>query len=131
MRKKTETKIGCILTAALFVLIAVLYSQFYSPNNTQQSESDEISWAAAAEKCKARYKTISPSWKVKVPNCRKRTDDDHYYYFSWTRPVSIFIEDENGQKSANKGKCQVEKKTGEIVYMTLNKSVVINKSKKK
>lgn len=131
MKKNADTKIGCILTAALFVLITVLYSQFYSPINTQRSESDEISWVAAAEKCKAQYRTISSSWKVKVPNCRKRTEDDQYYYFSWTRPVSIFIEEANGQKSANEGKCQVEKKSGEIVYMTLNKSEVVNKIEKK
>lgn len=131
MRKNTGTKIGCILTATLFVLIALLYSRFYSPRNVQQPEIDGISWAAAAEKCKARYRTISSSWKVKVPNCRKRTEDDQYYYFSWTKPMSIFIEEANGKKSANKGKCQVEKKTGEIVYMTLNKSEVINKIEKK
>ena len=131
MRKNTDTKIGCVLTAGLFILIAVLYSRFYSPRDIQQPESDEISWVDAVEKCKARYRTIGSSWKVKVPNCRKRTEDDLYYYFSWVRPVSIFVEEANGKKSANKGKCQVEKKSGEIVYMTFNKDVVINKIKKK
>lgn len=126
MRKKTETKIGCVLTAGLFVLIAVLSSQFYSPVNNQQSKGSGISWVDAVEKCKARYRTISASWKVKVPNCRKRTENDQYYYFFWTKPVSIFVEQADGQKSANNGQCQVEKETGEIVYMTLNKNVVIN-----
>lgn len=126
MRKKTETKIGCVLTVGLFVLIAVLSSQFYSPENDQQSKEDGVSWVNAVEKCKARYRTISASWKVKVPNCRKRTEDDEYYYFFWKKPVAIFIEEATGRKSANNGQCRVEKETGEIVYMTLNKQVVIN-----
>lgn len=131
MSKKTETKIGCILTAGLFVLIAVLSSRYYSPINDQQSEGGGISWVDAVEKCKTRYRTISDSWKVKVPNCRKRTEDDQYYYFFWTKPVAIFIEQANGQKSVNEGQCQVEKETGEIVYMTLDRSVVVNKIENK
>lgn len=130
MKKNHDAKIGCLLTAALFVLIAVLYKGFPF-NNAPLPPSDEISWAKAAEKCKDGYRNLHSSWKVKVPNCRKRTEDDTYFYYYWTRPVSIFVEQANGKKSANKGECQVEKKSGKIVYMTFNKSVVVDKRVKK
>jgi len=126
VKKNLDTKIGCFLTAILFVLIAVLYKGF--PFKTSPPPpSDEISWAKAVEKCKTRYENLQESWEVKVPNCRKRTEDEDYFYFYWTKPVSIFVTTSGGQKSANKGKCQVEKKSGAIVYMTFNKSVVVDK----
>ena len=125
MRKSGETKIGCFLTAALFVLIAVLYKGV-SFLNPVPSPSDEISWAKAAEKCKDRYRNIHESWRVKVPNCRKRTEDENLYYFYWRKPISIFVEQANGQKSANSGDCFVDKKSGEIVYMSFNKSIVVD-----
>ena len=127
MKKNLDTKIGCFLTAMLFVLIAVLYTRFPFVGSNESVDTGEISWADAAEKCKARYKTISSSWKIKVPNCRKRTDDEDYFYFYWRRPVSIFVEQPNGKKSSNNGTCQVAKKSGEIVYMTFNKSVIVEK----
>lgn len=127
MKKNIDTKIGCFLTAALFVSIAVLYRGLPFFSNATPPPSDEISWARAAEKCKTRYENLHDSWKVKIPNCRKRTEDDNYFYFYWTKPVSIFVTQSNGKKSANKGKCQVAKKSGDIVYMTFNKSVVVDK----
>jgi len=130
VRKNIDTKIGCLLTAVLVVLIAVLYKGFPF-NNTPPPPSDEISWAKAAEKCKTRYKNLYSSWKVKVPNCRKRTEDEKYFYYYWKKPVSIFVEQANGKKSANKGECQVDKKSGEIVYMTFNKSIVVDTLPKK
>jgi hypothetical protein len=45
--------------------------------------------------------------------------------------MAIFVEESNGRKSANKGECQVDKKSGKIVYMTFNKSIVVNKIQKK
>ena len=126
MKKNLDTKIGCLLTAALFVLIAVLYRGFPF-SNSPPPPSDEISWARAVEKCKTRYENLHDSWKVKIPNCRKRTEDDSYFYFYWTKPMSIFVTQSKGKKSANKGKCQVDKKSGTIVYMTFNKSVVVDK----
>lgn len=126
MRKTVDTKIGCLLTAALFVLIAVLYKgvAFLEP---KPAPSDEISWAKAAEKCKDRYRTIHESWRVKIPNCRKRTEDEELFYFYWRKPLSIFVEQANGHKSANNGDCFVHKKSGEIVYMSFNKSIVVDK----
>ena len=128
MRKSLDTKIGCLLTAGLFVLIAVLYKgvSFLDP---EPPPSDHISWAKAAEKCKDRYKNIYDSWKVKIPNCRKRTEDDHTFYFYWKKPLSIFVEQSNGKKSANNGECFVDKKSGKIIYMTFNKSVVVDRRK--
>ena len=130
MKKNIDTKIGCLLTAALFVLIAVLYKGVPFLN-TPSPPSDEISWARAAEKCKTRYENIHDSWKVKIPNCRKRTEDDSYFYFYWKKPMAIFVEQANGKKSANKGECRVAKKSGKIVYMTFNRSVVVDKLPKK
>ena len=125
MRKSGGTKIGCFLTAALFVLIALLYRGVDFLNPTPPP-SDEISWAKAAEKCKDRYRNIHESWRVKVPNCRKRTEDENLHYFYWRKPVSIFVEQANGHKSANNGDCFVDKKSGKIVYMSFNKSIVVD-----
>lgn len=124
-----DTKIGCLLTAVLFVLIAVLYKGFSFDDPLPSS--DQISWAKAAEKCKDRYKNLHNSWKVKIPNCRKRTDDDHYFYYYWKKPLAIFVEQSNGRKSVNEGECQVDKSSGEIVYMTFNASVVVDKRPQK
>lgn len=126
VKKNLDTKIGCFLTAVLFVLIAVLYKGLPF-NKALPPPSDEISWARAVEKCKTRYENLNDSWKVKIPNCRKRTDDENYFYFYWTKPVSIFVTQSNGEKSANKGECRVAKKSGDIVYMTFNKRVVVDK----
>ena len=130
MKRNIDTKIGCLLTAVLFVLIAVLYKGFPF-NNTPPPPTGEISWAKAVEKCKSKYENLHHSWKVKIPNCKKRTDDKTYFYFYWSKPMAIFVEQSNGKKSANKGECRVEKKSGEIVYMTFNKSEVINTLPKK
>ncbi len=108
------------------IAIALLYNG-WPFNRTPAPTTDEISWARAAEKCKARYETLNSEWKVKIPNCRKRTEDENSFYFYWQKPMAIFVEQPSGKKSANKGTCEVDKKSGEIVYMTFNKSVVVAK----
>jgi len=92
---------------------------------------DGVSWVAAVEKCKRKYEAYRPSGQVKAPNCRKRTEDSEYFYFSWTKPLAIIIRQSDGKLVKTAGKCQVSKESGEIVSMTLGKAVLVKKAGKK
>ena len=96
----------------------------------EKLETDAISWAAAVEKCKAKYKSQRPAGTIKVSNCRKRLWDDEYFYFYWSKPLLIFIKEADGRQSKKSGTCQVARESGEIVYMTLNDTILVKKKGK-
>ncbi len=126
MKKKKSSNAGCILGIAIFLLITISSSVYYRNYKKPLPLSDTISWADAAEKCKAQYKAQRPAGMVKVSNCRKRTEDDDFFYFFWKRPLSIFIKNSDGGQDAYPGTCQVARKSGKIVHLTLNKKVLVN-----
>lgn len=130
MPKKNSSRTGCIFLLVTFSLIIIASFLFYPEPGNKEKPSGKISWADAAEKCKAKYKAQRPAGVVKVPNCRKRTEDDDFFYFIWRKPLSIFIKHSKGSQKAYPGTCQVSRESGEIVYLTLNKRVLVNKLKK-
>ncbi len=130
MKKKKIYRAGCLFVVIVFFLIAMFTTMFKQTPRDQPLASDSLSWAAAAEKCKARYKAQRPAGMVKVANCKKRTADDNFFYFSWKKPMSIFIRNSNGEQHSYPGTCQVARKSGEIVHLTLNKKVLVNTIKK-
>ena len=65
-------------------------------NDQSPPETDTISWADAVEKCKSKYEAYRPG-QIKAPNCRKRTEDADYFYFSWSKPLTIFVEKSDSQ----------------------------------
>jgi hypothetical protein len=132
MKSKISSRTGCIAAVAFFFLIAISSSWYYRHVKEQSPRAaDGISWAAAVEKCKNKYEAYRPAGQINAPNCRKRTEDADYFYFSWSKPLAIFVKKSNGQTITNSGKCQVSRKSGEIVYMTLGKTVLVNKLRKK
>lgn len=132
MKSKRSSRTGCITAVAFFFLITILSSWYYRyVKEPPQQATDAISWAAAVEKCKEKYEAYSPAGRVKAPNCRKRTEDADYFYFSWSKPLAILVEKSNGRTVSNDGKCQVSRESGEIVYMTFNKKLLVNKLGKK
>jgi hypothetical protein len=127
MKSKISSRIGCISAVVFFFLIAIFSSWYYRYAKEQQVATDGISWADAVEKCKRKYEAYRPAGQIKAPNCRKRTEDADYFYFSWSKPLAIFVMKSNGQTSSYGAKCQVSRESGEIVHMTLNKQVLLNK----
>ncbi len=130
MKKKIDPQKGLIIAAAGFFVIVILSYVFFGGAAIKVLDTDVISWAAAAEKCKAKYKDQRSPGLVKVSNCRKRLWDDDYFYFYWSKPLSIFIKTSAGKQSAHSGTCQVSRTKGDIVYMTLDKKEIVKKSKK-
>ncbi len=130
MNNKKTSVTGCLILFVAIFLIAIFSSMFMQNSRDQPLATDSLSWADAAEKCKAKYKAQRPAGMVKVSNCKKRTADDEFFYFSWKRPMSIFIRNSTGEQKAYSGTCQVSRKSGEIVHLTLNKKVLVNKAKK-
>ena len=132
MKSKVSSKIGCAIAVAFFFLIIILSSLYYRFVDTQQVEiKNGISWAAAVEKCKSKYEAYRPSGQIKAPNCRKRTEDREYFYFTWKKPLAIILRKSDGTITKIAAKCQVSKESGKIVSMTLGKSVLVKKSGKK
>jgi hypothetical protein len=131
--KRSEMKIsaqtGSIIGGIGFILFIILAFWFLGESGVEVLETDTISWAAAVEKCKVKYKSHRPAGLMKVPNCRKRLWDDEYFYFYWSKPQSIFIKKSTGEQVRYDGTCQVERKTGDIVYMTLNGRELVKKTR--
>ncbi|MEA3469849.1 MAG: hypothetical protein U9R57_16730 [Thermodesulfobacteriota bacterium] len=130
MKKMKTSRAGCLVLLTAVFLIAMVASMFRQNSRNQSLSSDGLSWADAAEKCKAKYKSQRPEGVVKVSNCKKRTEDDDFFYFSWRKPLSIFIRNSNGGQVAYSGTCRVSRKSGEIVHLTLDKKVLVDKAKK-
>jgi hypothetical protein len=124
---KNFTKIRPVLAVVVLVLCTIPAFMFLGDSGVEVLETDTISWAAAAEKCKDKYKSLRPKGVIKVSNCRKRLWDDNFFYYYWSKPQSIFIKNSKGEKIRHKGTCQVDRKSGEIVYQTLNDTVLVNK----
>lgn len=130
MKSKRSSRTGC-LVLFVFLCTVVVASSFYYRNKNEQpaSDTDTVSWVVSVEKCKSKYEAYRPGL-IKAPNCRKRTEDSGYFYFSWSRPLAIIVTNKNGQLAKISAKCNVSKNSGEIVYMSLGKTVIVNKSKK-
>ena len=127
---KIFAKTGSIIGAMAFFLCTLLAFMFLGESGVEVLETDTISWAAAAEKCKAKYKSQRPAGVIKVSNCRKRLWGEEYFYYYWSKPQSIFIKKSSGEQVRYDGTCQVERKSGDIVYMTLNDRVLVKRSRK-
>ncbi|MBN4071640.1 hypothetical protein JYT30_00595 [Desulfotalea psychrophila] len=129
-KMKNSVQTGSIIGGVGFILVIILVFWFFGESGVEVLETDTISWAAAVEKCKVKYKSQRPAGLIKVSNCRKRLWDDEYFYFYWSKPQSIFIKKSTGEQVRYDGTCQVERKTGEIVYMTLNDRELVKKIRK-
>ena len=127
---KKSTQAGSTLAGIILLLLVVLAFIFLREPAVHVLETDTISWAAAAEKCKAKYISQKPVGHVKVSNCRKRLWDDESFYYYWSKPQSIFIKDSTGKYIRHRGTCQVDRKNGDIVYMTLNERVLVDTRKR-
>lgn len=132
MKNKKNSRIGCAV-AVILVLLLTISTSLYFQNKKQRSLAvhDGLSWVVAVEKCKRKYEAYSAAGQIKAPNCRKRSEDHEYFYFSWSRPLAIIIKKSDGKITKSAGKCQVSKENGEIVSMTLGKTVIVNKREKK
>ena len=131
MKNQKKTRIGCV-GAIVFFLLIVISSTLYYRNARQKASppKDTITWIDAVEKCKRKYEAYTSVGQIKAPNCRKRSEDDEFFYFSWSKPLAIIVRKSNGVLKKSAAKCQVAKADGEIVYMTLDKSVLVSRSKK-
>lgn len=129
MKYHVKSRIGCLAAIVFLFSIGVLYPIFRPDPSVEQS-TDVISWAEAVEKCKTKFMAQRASGVIKASNCKKRLEDEDYFYFSWNKPMSIFIKNSGGGQAAYPGTCQVSRKSGEIVYLTLNKKVLVQKIKK-
>ncbi len=125
-----RSRIVPVITLTVFLLIAVLSFMFLSNSGVQTLETDVLSWADAAEKCKRKYTSLYSPGSVKIPNCKKRLEDDDYFYFYWRKPLAIFIKNAAGEQNPYPGTCQVSRTTGDIVHMTLSKKVLSGEEKK-
>lgn len=127
MNTKTQTRLGCLFSILFIVLLIVLFSLFLekTDRSMQKADKEGIAWGSAAEKCKEKYKSLPSSGKIKVPNCKKRTETDSEYVFYWSKPLGIIIKKEPDILTINRGTCRVSKQTGEITYMTLNDRVIL------
>ncbi len=132
MKNSKKSRIGC-LAAMVFFLLLVIFSTLYHRNMNDSSapQIEVVSWAEAVEKCKNQYESQAPAGQIKAPNCRKRIEDEKYYYFSWSSPLAIYVQDRKGKTINMSAQCQVDKKSAEIVYMDLGKKILINKLPKK
>ncbi len=131
MKSKQKSRIGCGLAIAFLVLVAAASSWYYMKKGPVQAAGEGIGWARAVEKCKSRYDSFRPSGMVNAPNCRKRTEDKEFFYFSWKKPLAIYVRNSSGKIINTPGECQVSKTSGEIVYMTLGREVLVQKVKKR
>ncbi len=131
MKTERSSRTGCGLAVVFLVLISVGSSWYYMKKEDEKTTGNEISWARAAELCKSRYEASAPAGKIKAPNCKKRTEDHEFFYFSWKKPLAIFVQDAKGKVVKTSAECQVSKKSGKIVYMTLGREVLVKKSPKR
>ena len=127
MKINPQVKLGIV--GAVFFLAVILSSMFFGKSGVEVLETDVLSWADAAEKCKAKFKSQRSAGGINISNCKKRLWDDEYFYFYWGKPLAIFIENANGKQVAYSGTCQVSRTTGDIVSMTLNKKSLLGKPK--
>ncbi len=132
MNSQKKTRIGCAGAVLFFLLIVISSTLYYQNARLKQPPStDAISWIDAVEKCKRKYEAYKTAGQIKAPNCRKRSEDDEYFYFSWSKPLAIIVKRSDGVLKKSAAKCQVAKANGDIVYMTLDKAVLVNTLKKK
>jgi len=129
MKKKKSSQTVSLLMAGVIFLGVLVAFLFLGESGVEVLETDSLSWADAAEKCKDKYKSLRPAGTIKVSNSRKRLWDEKYFYFYWKKPQSIFIKDSNGVQTRNSGTCQVSRENGDIVYMTLNDKELVNKER--
>ena len=129
MKKKKSSQTVSLLMAGVIFLGVLVAFLFLGESGVEVLETDSLSWADAAEKCKDKYKSLRPAGTIKVSNSRKRLWDEKYFYFYWKKPQSIFIKDSNGVQTRNSGTCQVSRESGDIVYMTLNDKELVNKER--
>jgi len=129
MKKKKSSQTVSLLIAGVIFLGVLVAFLFLGESGVEVLETDSLSWADAAEKCKDKYKSLRPAGTIKVSNSRKRLWDEKYFYFYWKKPQSIFIKDSNGVQTRNSGTCQVSRESGDIVYMTLNDKELVNKER--
>ncbi len=129
MKKISRSRLVSVVVAALMLLMGVAFV-FLGESGVEVLDTDVLSWADAAKKCKAKYRTLRSPGLVLVSNSKKRTWDDDYFYFYWKKPLSIYIKKSNGEKTAYPATCQVSRKSGDIVYMTLGKKELVSKTGK-
>lgn len=132
MKNGKKTRIGCLVAMVFFLLMVIfstLYHKYMKKSPALQVEG--VSWATAVEKCKKQYESQAPDGQIKAANCRKRTEDEKYFYFSWSPPLAIFVQGGEGKTISMAARCQVDKKSAEIMYMDLGKKVLINKLPRK
>ncbi len=130
MKTKISSRTGSLLILAVLLPAAILAFVLFADTGVKRLETDVISWADAAEKCKEKYKSFYSPGTVKTPNCKKRLEDDTYFYFYWRKPLSILIRKSNGEQITYPGTCQVSRNSGKIVHITLNKKEIGNKQGK-
>lgn len=132
MNSQKKTRIGCTAAVLFFLLIVISSTVYYRKAGLKQPPpTDAITWIDAVEKCKRKYEAYTPAGQIKAPNCRKRSEDNEYFYFSWSKPLAIIVRRPDGVLKKSAAKCQVDRANGDIVYMTLGKIVLVNESKKK
>ncbi len=131
MKAERSSRTGCGLAIVFLVLVSVGSSWYYMKKDDEKTPGNGISWARAVELCKSRYEASAPVGKIKAPNCRKRTEDQEFFYFSWKKPLAIYVRSSQGKVVNTPAECQVSKKSGEIVYMTLGKDVLVKKIPKR
>ncbi len=129
MKKKSSSRTGCLILI-IFLCLIVVGSSLYYRNVKEQplQNSNSVSWVKAVERCKSKYEAYRPG-SIKAPNCKKRTEDDEYFYFTWKKPLAIIFKNKDGKSVKISAKCNVSKADGKITYMTLGKTVIVNKSK--
>ncbi|MCK5069771.1 MAG: hypothetical protein KAR01_04495 [Desulfocapsa sp.] len=130
MKSKRSSRTGCLVLFVFLCLLVVAATLYYRNVNEEPApDRNGVSWVVSVEKCKSKYEAYRPGL-IKAPNCRKRTEDNGYFYFSWSRPLAILVTNKAGKITKISAKCNVSKDSGEIVYMSLGKTVIVNKSKK-
>ncbi|MEN8189337.1 MAG: hypothetical protein ABFS19_05780 [Thermodesulfobacteriota bacterium] len=131
MKKKYKTGLSYLIVIICLVVLLSAVSMFREQINEvfRESPAEGVAWAEAVETCKRKYRSLKPEGVIKVPNCRKRVQNDKEHTFYWSRPVAIFIKKEGGGVSVNKGTCVVSKTTGEITHLTLSGQTIISQSR--
>ncbi len=131
MKTRIKTRLGCFSVILFFIFLIVLFSFFREELDRLRwgKEVQGIAWGPAMEMCKERYKSLDSPGRIKVPNCKKRTETDMEHTFSWSYPVGIFIKKDPDSVRTSKGTCVVSKQTGEITYLSLGDRVIVGGSR--
>lgn len=127
MKTMTKTKLGCLLSFLFLLLLVVLMSLYRDELDRfkEKEKTTGMAWAPAMQLCMEKYKSLAVAGKIKVPNSRKRSENELEHIFSWSRPVGIIIKKDSGTLIISKGTCVVSKERGEITYLTLDDTIIV------